>query len=98
MSRSVWLLTASPAKPGILASNLLHWLKTKADHPEVTENLYWEENRLPVLSYWAMWSRSPALSKTLNGDPAWQGFSDKVNAEIERGHGLQNHGRGGSVV
>jgi len=77
-----------PDKPGILASHLLHWLKTKSDHPEVTEKQYWDENQLPILADWAKWSASPALLKTLQADPSWAVFSNKVNGEIEKAMGI----------
>ncbi|MBL0348941.1 MAG: hypothetical protein IPP68_01000 [Elusimicrobia bacterium] len=72
-----------PEKPGIMATMLLHSLKMKTQHPEVTDKEYWEGNRLPVLRYWAAWSASPELMKKLDADPHWAWYRNKINGEIE---------------
>ncbi|HNA59604.1 MAG TPA: hypothetical protein PLT11_00905, partial [Elusimicrobiota bacterium] len=72
-----------PEKPGIMATMLLHSLKMKTQHPEVTDKEYWEGNRLPVLRYWAAWSATPELMKKLDADPHWAWYRNKINGEIE---------------
>jgi hypothetical protein len=73
-----------PEKPGILATMLLHSLKMKTLHPEVTEKAYWDENVLPTLRYWALWSANPKTLAALDASPAWQRYRTKINAEIEK--------------
>jgi hypothetical protein len=73
-----------PEKPGILATLLLHSLKMKTLHPEVTEKAYWEENVIPTLRYWAAWSASPQIMSALDASPAWDWYRTKINAEIEK--------------
>ena len=72
-----------PEKPGILATLLLHSLKMRTLHPEVSEKTYWEGNVLPMLRYWAAWSSSPKIMATIDASPAWDWYRNKINAEIE---------------
>lgn len=72
-----------PEKPGIMATMLLHSLKMKTQHPEVTDKEYWDGNRLPVLRYWAAWSATPELMKKLDADPHWAWYRNKINGQIE---------------
>jgi len=73
-----------PEKPGILATMLLHSLKMKTLHPEVTDKAYWEQNVLPTLRYWAAWSANPKIMKAIDASPAWDAYRTKINAEIEK--------------
>lgn len=73
-----------PEKPGIMATMLLHSLKMKTLHPEVTDKAYWEENVLPTLRYWAAWSANPKIMAAIDASPAWDAYRNKINAEIEK--------------
>lgn len=72
-----------PQKPGILATVLLHSLKMKSEHPDVTEAHYWEENLLPTLRSWADWSASPDVFKKIESNPHWGWYRNRINGEIE---------------